>query len=187
VIFSQDRQVNFSRTVWITFHLPRHDFEGFGNVLAEFDEPAAAARAARRHWHHHPLAWQVSRQRCPHRLLTGKAVYCGGVRLGRPGSDLVFRRARFQLLEVQFELIEQLAAALSRLPKPLALHLGDQQLEIGDHRFGAGRASLRLLPCRALGSQCRLQSGNIVGQCFGRCHKPDYRIGSRPGRLSTIG
>jgi len=68
------------------FPLPRHDFEGLGNVLAEFDEPAAAARAARGRRHHHPLAGQVRRQRCPHRFLTGKAAYCAGVRIGRPGA-----------------------------------------------------------------------------------------------------
>jgi hypothetical protein len=28
------------------------------------------------------------------------------------------------------------------LPKPLALHLGDQQLEVGHHRLGAGRTML---------------------------------------------
>jgi hypothetical protein len=77
-----------------------------------------------------------------------KALYCGGVRVGRPSSDLVCRRARFQLLEPQFQLIEQFAAALSGLPKPFALHLGDQQLEIGDHRLDAGRSSLRLLAWR---------------------------------------
>ena len=165
------------------FPVPRHDLEGLGDVLAEFDQPAAAARTGTRRWHHHPLAWQVGRQRCPHRFLTGKATYCGGVRFGRPSGDLVFSGAGFQLLELQFQLIEQLAAALGRLPKPLALHLGDQQLQIGDHRFGTGRPSFRLLARHALGSQCRLQSGDIVG----RCHKPDYRIGSRPDRISTIG
>jgi hypothetical protein len=168
------------------FPVPRHDLEGLGDVLAEFDQPAAAARAARRRRHHHPLAWQVGRQRCPHRFLTGKATYCGGVRFGRPSGDLVFSGAGFQLLELQFQLIEQLAAALGRLPKPLALHFGNQQLEIGNHGLGAGRARLRLLPCGTLCQQGGLQRGNVVGQGFER-HKPDYPILSEPGRLSTIG
>ena len=156
VIFSHDRQVNFSRTVWITFHCRGHYFEGLGDVLAEFDEPAAAAWAARRCRHHDPLAWQVSRQRAPHRPLAGEATHRSGLRFSRPGGDRVFCGTGFQILELQFQLVEQLAAALGRLPKPLALHLGDQQLEIGDHRLGAGRTSLRLLARRALVQQCCL-------------------------------
>jgi len=125
----------------------------------------------------------VSRQRRSHRLPAADAAHRRRLRRGRASGDLVFSGAGFQLLELQFQLIEQLAAALGRLPKPLALHLGDRQLQIGDHRFGTGRPSFRLLARRALGSQCRLHSGDIVG----RCHKPDYRIGSRPDRISTIG
>jgi hypothetical protein len=119
--------------------------------------------------------------------LRAKPRHRGGFRFSRPGGDRVFCGTGFQLLELQFQLIEQLAAALGRLPEPLALHLGDQQLEIGDHRFGTGGTSLRLLPRRALGSQCRLQHGNVIGQRFGRRHKPDYPILSGPRPLSTIG
>jgi hypothetical protein len=90
-------------------------------------------------------------------------VHRAGLRLGGSGRDCIFRGARFQLLELQFQLVEQLAAALGRLPKPLALHLGDQQFEISDHRLGAGGPRLRLLPRRTLGSQRRLQCGNVVG------------------------
>jgi hypothetical protein len=45
-------------------------------------------------------------------------VHRAGLRLGWSGRDCVFRGARFQLLELQFQLVEQLAAALGRLPKP---------------------------------------------------------------------
>ena len=167
--------------------LARHHLQGLGDVLAEFDQLAAATRAGRWRWHDHALTRQVRRQRAPHRLLAGQAVHRRRGRLGRPSGDLVFGGAGFQLLELQFQLVEQLAAALGRLPKPLALHLGDQQLEIGHHRLGAGSASLRLLPCHALGNQCRLQRGDVVGQCFGRRHEPDYPILSGPGLLSTTG
>ena len=114
-------------------------------------------------------------------------MYRRRIRLGRRSGDRVFGGTGFQLLELQFQLVEQLAAALGRLPKPLALHLGDQQLEIGHHRLGTGRTGLCLLPCRALGSQCRLQRGNVVGQRFGRRHKPDYPILSGSGLPSTKG
>jgi hypothetical protein len=35
VIFSHSRHENFSRTVWITFHLPRDHLQRLGNVLAQ--------------------------------------------------------------------------------------------------------------------------------------------------------
>jgi hypothetical protein len=46
------------------------------------------------------------------------------------GGGLVLGRARLQLLELQFQLVEQPAAALGGLPVLLALQLGDQQLVI---------------------------------------------------------
>ena len=118
----------------------------------------------------------MSRQRAPHRLLAGDAAHRGAAQLDYPGGDRVFGGIGFQLLELQFQLVEQLAAALGRLPEPLALHLGNQQLQISHHRLGPGRTGLRLLTRGALGSQCRLQRGNVVGQRFGRRHKPDYPI-----------
>jgi len=67
-----------------------------------------------------------------------------------------WRRARLPRRSLPIPLIEQLAAALGRLPKPLAFHFGDQQFEMGDHRLGPGRARLRLLARGALGQQCAL-------------------------------
>ena len=57
------------------------------------------------------------------------------------------------------------------------LFFGGAQLEIGHHRFGAGRARLRLLPCRTLDNQCRLQCGNVLRQRFGRYHTRLSHIG----------
>ena len=48
VIFSHDRQVNFSRTVWITFHCRGTTSSVSVIVLAELGELAAAARAGGR-------------------------------------------------------------------------------------------------------------------------------------------
>jgi hypothetical protein len=166
--------------------LPRHNLQGLGDVLAEFDKLAATARTARRRRHDDALARQVRRQRRPHRLFADDAAHRCSVGRGRSSRELIFRGAGFQLLELQFQLVEQLAAALSRLPKPLALHLGDQQFEVGDHCLGAGSASLGLLPRRALGIQRSLQRGNVVGQRLGR-HKPEYRILPRSRLLSTSG
>jgi hypothetical protein len=93
----------------------------------------------------------------------------------RRGSNLVLGRARRGFLELQFQLVEQLAAALGGLPVMLAPQLGDLQLVIGDHRLGAGSPSLRLLPCLALDPQRRFQRVKLIGRVVGRRHGPDCR------------
>ena len=62
-------------------------------------------------------------------MLSATAFSAGAVVLGR---------ACLQRLELKFELIKQVAAALGGLPEPVALHLGDQQLEMRHHPLGAG-------------------------------------------------
>jgi len=66
--------------------------------------------------------------------------------------------------------------AFGGLPEPVALHLGDQQLQMRHHRLGAGRPRLGLLPRRALGNQRSLQCVDVVGNRFGYCHEPDCRM-----------
>ena len=46
LIFSQSRQVNFSRTCWITFQDLRDHLQRLGDVLAELGQPRAAAAGA---------------------------------------------------------------------------------------------------------------------------------------------
>ena len=65
----------------------------------------------------------------------------------------VLGRVRFQIFELQFQLIEQPTAALGGLPVLLAPQLGDQQLVMGNQRFGAGGACLSLLACLPFGGQ----------------------------------
>ena len=60
-------------------------------------------------------------------------------------------------LELQLQLVEQLAAALGGLAELLAPQLGDQQLAVRDQRLGAGGARLGLLARLALGGQRRRQ------------------------------
>jgi hypothetical protein len=98
--------------------LPWHHLEGLGDVLAEFDQLAAAAGAGRRRRHDHALTRQVSQQRASHGPLAVEAAHRGGFRFSRPSGNRVFCGTGFQLLELQFQLVEQLAAALGRLPKP---------------------------------------------------------------------
>ena len=147
------------------FPLPRHHLQRLGHVLAEFGELAAAARAGSRRRDHHALARQVRRKGRPHRLSAGEAGHDGPVLTG--GGEFVFGRARLELLELQLELVEQLAAALGRWPETLAPQLGDDQLQMGDHGLGAGGAGFRLLAGRAFRDQCRLERVDCVGDNVG--------------------
>src|SRR6516165_5981742 len=110
VIFSHDRHVNFSRTVWITFHC-----RGTTSRVSVTSSPSLTSLPPQHGQQGGAGTAMRSRGRC-----AGNGA-----------------RAGFQLLELQFQLVEQLAAALGRLAKLLALHFGNQQLEIGDHRLGA--------------------------------------------------
>ena len=85
-----------------------------------------------------------------------------GLHGGSFGSQRIFRRRRFQLLELELQLIE-MAGALGGLTEPVALVLGDRQLEMGDHRLRARHPGLGQLARRALGRERRLQRFDVVG------------------------
>ena len=87
VIFSHDRQVNFSRTVWITFHCRGTTSSVSVIVFAELGQLAAAARAGRRAGDHHALARQMRRKGRAHRLLAGERAHRRA--LGWRGGGLV--------------------------------------------------------------------------------------------------
>src|SRR5436305_15170304 len=56
--------------------------------------------------------------------------------------------------------------------------LGEATLDVSGTFAGEAIRVLILFAAqhRPLGSQCRLQRSNVVGQRFGRPHKPDYPI-----------
>jgi hypothetical protein len=163
------------------FPLSRHHFQRLGHVLAKFGQLAAPARAGSRRRDHHAFARQVRRKGCPHRLLAGEAGHDGRMLTG-PGlsGEFVFGGIRLQLLELQLELIEELAA-LGRWPEALALQFGDDQLQMRDHGLGAGGAGFRRLAGRALGDQRRFERVDRVGENVG-CdrHKPDSNHNRAP-------
>ena len=77
----------------------------------------------------------MCRERLLRRLLafeSGDARRLGG---GHLGGKIIFAGAGFELFELQLELIEQPSAALGMRTEPLAVQLGDLQLEVGDQRL----------------------------------------------------
>ena len=164
--------------------LPRHDLQRLGDGLAELGELAAAARTRARAGDHDTLARQMRRERRPDRLLAGERVHRRTA--DRHSGDLVLGRAGRGFLELQLQLVEQLAAALGGLPVLLAPQLGDLQLVVGDHRLGARGPCLGLLACLALGRQGRRQCGDLRGRVVGRRHEPDCRGPRQLCRRSTV-
>jgi len=72
-----------------------------------------------------------------------------------------------RFLELQFELVEQLAATLGGLPVLLALELGDHELVMGDQCLGTRGARFRLLASLPFGGQRCRQRGNVTGEVLG--------------------
>ena len=145
MIVSQARQVNFSRTVWITFHC-----RGITSSVSVTSSPSLASLPPQHGQALGPGMTTRSRGRCAGsgartgfrrvKLLTVAA----GLARRRFGGRLVLGGGGLQLLELQLQLVEQPAAALGRWPEPLAPQLGDHQLQMRDHRLGAGRPGLGL-------------------------------------------
>jgi hypothetical protein len=87
------------------------------------------------------------------RLAPREALHMDACRLG-PGGILA--RCRGQLLELQFQLIDQTLAALGARAEHLALHLGDHQLQVLDQSLGSGELGAGL-------NQRRLERLDLVG------------------------
>jgi transposase len=144
-------------------------FEGFGDRLPELGQRAAATGAGRRTGDHHALAWQVSWQWAVHRLAPRHRAAIrssGGI-----GDGLILAGGGLEILKVELHLVEQLAATLGGGAEAVVLELGDQQgdqqLEMRDHRLGAGRARFRLVPRQLLGRQGRAQGSDVIGRHVG--------------------
>ncbi len=75
----------------------------------------------------------------------------GCVILGGPG---------LQLLQLQLQLVQQLAPSLGRGAELLAPEFCNQQLEVGHHRLG-------LTPGQLLGRKCCAQGGDVIREGVG--------------------
>ncbi len=83
----------------------------------------------------------------------------------RLGLRLILSRRRGQLLELQFQLVDESLAALGARTKHFALHLRDHQLQVLDQRLGAHQLGARL-------DQRRLKRGRVLGKMI-RCPSHD--------------
>ena len=89
------------------------------------------------------------------------------------GRDGVLAGLGCQFLELQLQLVEEALAALRARPKHVALHLGDHQLQVLDHRFGARELGARF-------DQRCLQRIFVIGKRIGcRRHACDWITFSR--------
>ena len=146
---------------------PWNALQRLGDRLPEFGERATAARAARRRWQYDALAGQMRWQWCPHRLGTAERTHRRVVVRRGGGSDFILGRGRFEFLELHLQLVEQLAATFRRGAEPIALHLGDQQLQMRNHRLRTRGAGLELAARRTLGEQRRLERVDVIGKRVG--------------------
>ena len=165
------------------FPLPRHYLKRLGDVLAELGELAAASGTGARRRDNDPFARQMRRQRRAPRPPPDKTVHCRRRAKRCRSGDLSLGGSGLQLLELQLQLVEQVAAAFRRLSELLALHPGNQQLQMCHHRFGTRGARFGLLPRDALGNQRRLQRIDVVGDRLGHRKRLSHPIQplTRPG------
>jgi hypothetical protein len=99
-----------------------------------------------------------------------------GERLNRSvalGDDGALGRVRFQFLELQFKLVEQLAAALGGLAILIAPQLGDDQLQVRNHSRGARSAGFGGGEFLPLLQDQRVGLGEVGRQRRRRVHAAD--------------
>ncbi|KAF2174632.1 hypothetical protein K469DRAFT_686407 [Zopfia rhizophila CBS 207.26] len=147
-------------------HLPApgHHLERLRDILTQLGQLAAAAGAGRRQGRANGLAARREAGAIAAPLLAGLV----------PGLGRVLAGGRDQLVELEFQLVEQLAAALGGGAEPVMLELGDQQLEMRHHRLGARDTRLGLAARQLFGRKGGAQGGDIIGQGVRRgCHAVD--------------
>jgi len=84
--FLQDRQVNFSLSVSVSPSIAASLLRGSSVTSSPSFDHLPTTHCARSRAGPYHRSRQVSRQGAPYRLLAGRAVYRGGVRLGRTGG-----------------------------------------------------------------------------------------------------
>ena len=153
--------MNFSRTVWITFHCRGMTLERLGNVLTHLhDAVRATARTGLRCVDHYPLTRQVIGERLARRAAALEPDDRRGLRL--PSGDLVLGGGGLEFLELQLHLVDQAGTAFGAMAVVVAPELGDLELEMLDHHLGSRdhRTGLRQLALSGLGTGLRGRQGS---------------------------
>ena len=88
---------------------PRHHLQGLGDVLAELGQAAVAARTGGRTRDFHPLARKMRWQRPTHRLAADRTTASTFGRIWTE-NGLILGRRGLELLQLQLQLVQQLAA-----------------------------------------------------------------------------
>ena len=134
-------------------HLPLtwDHLQRFCDALAQPSQLVApATRAGSWAGQHHPLAREVGRQRAAHGATAGETT---DLAAGPLGGSFVLAGRGLQLLQLQFQLVQQLAAALGGGAEALVAQLGDQQLQVHHHRLRPRGPRLGLAAGELLGRQ----------------------------------
>src|SRR6476660_7099931 len=125
-IFSQLRQLNFSRTCSVTNHC-----RGMTSSVSVTSSPILESLLEPQHGHAAGAGWTIRRRGRSagtlRRFAPREALHLDTRRLG---LRLLLALGGSQLLELQFHLIDEPLAALGARTKHLALHLGDHQLQM---------------------------------------------------------
>ena len=154
--------------------LPGNDFERLSDILADLGKPGrAAARALRRPGNDDPLARQMCGKRLARGLLAREGANHGGVagcssRL--LGSKIILRGRRFELLKLEFQLVEQPRLALVARPKNLPSQFLDGEPEMRDQRLRTRRLGALVGKLGLASTNETLQHLDIIGQRITSAH-----------------
>ena len=146
-------------------------FQCLRHRLAEFAQPRAAALAAHaRRGFEDAFDRKVLRQLARPALRT-PARGPGGLRLRNLGARLLLRLRLFQILDRQFELLDEKLASLRRLAEALMARLGQLQLQPLDLQcanlglaFGFAQRRFSLRQHLALREDQRVRARQIAGK-----------------------
>ncbi len=156
VMASQARQLNFSRTVCTTFYCLGTSSRVSVTSSPSFTRAAPPQQGqASGEGSHDPLARQVGRQRRPLGLAAGEGAHRGIAVVGFALARVLGRRC-LHLIQLQFQLIQQVVAPFRGLAVPFSTQLRDLQLQMFDLGF-------RPCPGRPFLGQRSAQGGDLGG------------------------
>ena len=122
--------------------LARDHFQRLRHILADLRQPVrSAAGTGRGRRHYHALARQMIGEWLARRLAADEPLDLGAPGRRLLGRELVFARARRELIERQFQLVEQTLLALGAPAVERAFQLLNRQRQRDDHRRRRRRTS----------------------------------------------